>query len=299
MEIINLFDKETPPEIPYDIYSRVTDTLQSKRELPCHKGDFGTLACICGSYGMAGAAMMCASAAVTTGSGLVKLILPSSIYPIAASNLWEAVFLPLEPNDCGTLSMRDEKRILDEVEKCTVVAIGCGLGVNDDTRGIVLSLLKNCTKPIVLDADGINCLCGHINVLRERKYPTILTPHPGEMARLLGKTIEEVQNDRENIAVSFSQQNGCTLVLKGYETVTALGGKYLVNDTGNGCLAKGGSGDVLTGMIAALLCQGTEEFDAAVTGVYLHGLAAQCCTQEFALPCVTARDVITAIKYLM
>ena len=164
MKIVNLFDHVPNPNpiqkqddtlYPESIYEDVLDYLNDLRESDCNKGTFGTLACICGSCGMAGAAMLCGSAAMTCGSGIVKMILPDSIYPIAASNLWESVFVPMPQSKDGTLRYSDFEKILTEAEKCTAVVIGCGLKVTNDTEKIVCELLTRCTKPIILDADGI------------------------------------------------------------------------------------------------------------------------------------------------
>ena len=312
MKIVNLFDRVPNPNpnpnknssrndtlYPESIYEDVLDYLNDLRESDCNKGTFGTLACICGSFGMAGAAMLCGSAAMTCGAGIVKMILPDSIYPIAASNLWESVFVPMPESKDGTLRYSDFEKIFDEAEKCTAVVIGCGLKVTSDTEKIVCELMSRCTKPIILDADGINCISKHIDVLRQRTHPTILTPHPGEMSRLCKCSVAEIQDNREKIAAEFAKRNGCILVLKGVGTVVTDGGRLTVNPTGNGCLAKGGSGDVLAGIIGSLVCQGVEYFEAAVTGVYLHGYAANECIDEYSMSCVSARDVIEAIKYLM
>lgn len=295
MKNLNFVNNITPEEI----YRSVISRLNSMREGECNKGTFGTLACICGSYGMAGAAMLCGSAALTCGSGIVKMILPQSIYPIAASNLWEAVFVPVEENDDGMISHRSADKILESIKNCSAVAIGCGLGVSDDTEKLVSVVLEKCDRPVVLDADGINCVCRHIDVLKRRRYPTVLTPHPGEMARLTGRSIAEIQSSRVQTAESFAKEYNCTLVLKGTQTVTTDGENTVINTTGNGRLAKGGSGDVLTGITGALICQGTEIFSAAAAAVYLHGLAADVCAQSCSPSCATARDIISSIKKLM
>lgn len=305
MEIVNLFDNNSIDDekdytlFPESIFENVIDYLNDLRDNDCNKGTFGTLACICGSYGMAGAAMLCGSAAVTCGSGIVKMLLPKSIYPIAASNLWEAVFVPLPDSENGTLRSDDINKIIVEAESSSAVVIGCGLRVTPDTEQIVCEAMKKCSKTIILDADGINCIAKHIDVLEKRTYPTILTPHPGEMSRLCGLSVPEIQANREEIASQFAERFGCTLVLKGVGTVVTNGQKLTVNPTGNGCLAKGGSGDVLAGIIGSLVCQGIDEFEAAAAGVYLHGYAADECIDEFAGSCVNARDIINAIKYLM
>lgn len=280
-------------------FEHVIDKLNEMRDGDCNKGTFGTLCCVCGSYGMAGAAMLCGSAAVTTGAGLVKMVIPESIYPICASNLWENVFVPISQSTEGTLSKDQTGRILEEAGSSSAVVIGCGLKVTEDTKAICTELLKKCERPIILDADGLNCICSHIDILKERSAPTILTPHPGEMSRLCGCTVTEVQENRIKLAEEFAKNNNCVMVLKGSGTVITDGSQTYVNPTGNGCLAKGGSGDVLAGVIGALVCQGTEPLSAAAAGTYIHGFAADECTDEYAMSCVTARDVIAAIKHIM
>lgn len=304
MKIVSIFDKDDGTEKnnfihPEILFENVIDSLNDLRESDCNKGTFGTLGCVCGSFGMAGAAMLCASAAMTCGSGIVKMFLPKSIYPIAASNLWEAVFAPFDDSENGTLRFCDIDKILDELNKCTAAVIGCGMKVTDDTERIVCEIMTKYEKPVVLDADGINCISKHIDILKQREYPTVLTPHPGEMARLLNSSVKAVQADRIKTAERFAKEYGCVLALKGVGTIISNGEFIAVNPTGNGCLAKGGSGDVLAGIIASLVCQGVDCFDAAVTGVYLHGYAANECIDEYSLSCVSARDVIQAIKYLM
>ena len=280
-------------------YERVTDKLNEMREEDCNKGTFGTLACVCGSYGMAGAAMLCGSAAMTAGAGLVKMLLPDTIYSIAAANLWENVFVPLPASDSGTLRSEDIETILGEVNSATAAVAGCGLRVCGDTKAITDALIKGCDKPLILDADALNCIADHIDILKERTCPTILTPHPGEMARLCRSTVADIQQSRQKIAEETARTYGCVVVLKGSGTIITDGSETFINPTGNGCLAKGGSGDVLAGIIGALVCQGIDPLQAAAAGAYIHGFAADECIDDIGLPCVTARDVIHAMKYII
>lgn len=305
MKVLRLFGNDNNKDEyncdldPENIFYDVIDGINEVREGDCNKGTFGTIACICGSYGMAGAAMLCGSAAMTCGTGIVKMIVPDKIYPIAAANLWESVFVPLSTSKDGTLCADEIDKILEACEGCSAVVIGCGLKVTEDTEKIVTALFSECTKPIILDADGINCLSKHIDVLSKRNAPTILTPHPGEMARLNNCTVAQIQSNRQKIAVEFAKTYGCTLVLKGVKTIVTDGERISVNPTGDGSLAKGGSGDVLAGIIGSFVSQGVEIFKAAVAGAYIHGEAAEECSNEYSMSCVSARDVIHAIKYLM
>lgn len=284
----------------FEIFRKVINILNEKRGKDCNKGTFGTLGCICGCYGMAGAAMLCGSAALTSGSGIVKMILPESIYPIAAGNLWEAVYAPMKQNSAGAFSAEYSDELFKAADSCTASVMGCGISVCSDTQTVIEKILLKYSKPLILDADGINCLSRNINILSKRTAQTVLTPHPGEMSRLCKMSIEEVQSDRKRIAADFAAKYNCTIVLKGVDTVISDGKRVVVNPTGNGSLAKGGSGDVLAGIIGSLVCQGITPFDAAVAGAYLHGAAADKIIESgYSMSCVNARDVINTFKFLM
>ncbi len=281
------------------IYEDVTAKLEEMRLGDCNKGTFGTLGCICGSYGMTGAAMLCSSAAYASGAGIVKCIIPDSIYPIMAGQVWEAVYAPLPASDNGTLRYSDMDKILGHADGCASLVVGCGIKVTDDTEKIVCELLQKYEKPVILDADGINCISKHIDVLKERRHPTILTPHPKEMSRLLGGVpLSDIQNTREKTAKDFAKEFGCVLALKGHGTVISDGSKTIVNPTGNGALAKGGTGDVLAGITGAYVCQGIENFDACAAAVYAHGYAADIICHEVSPVGITASDIISILKLL-
>lgn len=264
----------------------VTSEELVRRALPVrssssHKGTYGTLLSVCGSLGMAGAAIMSASAALRCGAGLVKLALPKSIYPIVAGVLCEPVFVLLNETNKGTLSKQCQARLLCELKLATACLVGCGMGCDSDTQLLVDGLLEQAKIPLVIDADGINALCANIDRLKAAKAPVILTPHPGEMARLVGTTTAQVQANRLECARQFVQEHQVILVLKGANTLVALpDGRVFVNRTGNPGMARGGSGDVLAGMIASFAAQGIAPEDAALCGVYLHGLAGDRCAAE-------------------
>ncbi len=217
-----------------------TDTYISANPLPqkeksAHKGTNGTLLALCGSYGMSGAAVMSGMAALRTGIGLLKMAVPKSIYTIAAEKLPEAVFIPLEQDKDGIVDI-DEYGKLDEALRgnATAALIGCGLGVNNNIKSLVALLISGSDKPLVIDADGINLISSNINILKRASAPIIITPHPGEMARLIGSDVNTVQNDRYNIARNFAGEYGVTVVLKGANTLIALpDGRVYVNMTGN------------------------------------------------------------------
>ncbi|WP_297870350.1 NAD(P)H-hydrate dehydratase [uncultured Oscillibacter sp.] len=257
-----------------------------------HKGDFGKLLIVGGAVGYTGAPYLAASAAVRSGCGLVYLGVPDSIWQIAAAKCVSAMPFPLSSDWSGKLGRKALSEALERLAGCDVLAIGPGLGRDEGTAKLVREVLEQTEKPVVLDADGINALEGHIDSLdvrRDRGWKTILTPHDGEFARIGG----DLTPGRAEAARVFAKDHGCMLVLKGHRTVTAgLEGNVLVNTTGNAGLAKGGSGDVLTGLIASLLAQGANPVQAAAGGVWLHGRAGDLAAEALTEYCVTPEDVI-------
>ena len=243
-----------------------------------HKGNFGKLLIIGGAVGYTGAPYLTASAAVHSGCGLVYLGVPESIWAVEAGKCVSAMPFPLSEKN-GMLSYKALQDIEMKLSACGVLALGPGLGRSPHTERLVLELLARTEKPMVLDADGINALAGHMDVLdARRERVTILTPHDGEFARIGG---DLSGGDRLTAARNFAATHGCTLVLKGHRTVTVgPEGNALVNTTGNSGLAKGGSGDVLTGIIASLLAQGASPIRAAAAGVWLHGRAGDLAAAE-------------------
>lgn len=267
-----------------------------RRPDDANKGTLGSLLSVCGCFGMAGAAIMSGKAALRCGVGLLKTALPKSIYQIAAETLLESVFYPLKETADGKISRDNLDFLLAEAEKSSAVLIGCGLSLCDDTEYIVSQLVKSCTKPLVLDADALNCIAKAPEVLKDSRAPIIITPHPGEMARLVGLTAKEVNSDRERLAKEFSQKYKVITVLKGAGTVIASpDGKALINMTGNSGMATGGSGDVLAGMTASLLAQGANAFDAAGAGAYLHGLAGDIAAEKLGKISMLPTDIIDCI----
>ena len=237
-----------------------------------NKGTLGSLLCICGSYGMAGAAIMAGKAALRCGIGLLKIAVPKSIYPVCATNILESVYYPLEETSNGVISSKNTDFLLEMCEKSSAVVIGCGLSVCDDTKNLVQSVITNCEKPLVIDADALNCICNKPEILKNLKAPAIITPHPGEMARLLHSTPKTVNSNRENTAIDFAKKFGVVTVLKGAGTIIASpDGEVYINHTGNSGMATGGSGDILSGIIGSLLAQGASPINAAAAGVFLHG----------------------------
>ncbi len=284
---------------------RTTDEYIERHSLPsskktAHKGSNGTLLSVCGSYGMAGAAVLSGMAALRSGVGLLKCAVPRSIYQIVGSRLTEAVFMPLKEEENGTLSSSETGRIIDEISgRTSAVLLGCGLGTGDNVTSLVSDIIMTSTKPIVLDADGINAIAGNIDVLRASMSPVILTPHPGEMARLTGTNTMAVQSDRYRTARNFASEYNVTLVLKGADTLIALpDGNVYVNLTGNSGMARGGSGDVLAGMAASFLAQGMSADKAAILAVYYHGIVGDKCAEELSPRTMLPSDMIDRLRFV-
>lgn len=271
-----------------------------KRAPDASKRDFGHVLVVAGSSGYTGAAYLTSQAAILSGSGLVTLAVGKSIYPIMAEKLTEVIVKPFFETRDYSLSLLAEKELLNDVSKCTCAAIGPGISRNKETQGLVRSLLGKVDKPVVLDADGINAFAGHIDSLKNAMAPLILTPHMGEMARLLGKDIEELKNNRKDIALEFAHQYNTVLALKGHETIVAKpDGALYINNTGNAGMATGGTGDVLTGMIASFVGQGMDAFDAAAAGVYLHGLAGDLAVKEKGALSLIATDLLNKLPEVL
>lgn len=238
-----------------------------------HKGTFGTALLVCGSYGMAGAAILATRACLKSGVGIAKCFIPKTIYPILTSAVPEAVCIPAKASLKGGLS-----RFVDfktALLKTDAVLFGPGLSNNKNTLNALEKLIKNCNVPLIIDADGINALAGSIELLKKANAPIILTPHPAEMARLIKKDVKFVEENRISVALEFAREYNCILVLKGVNTIIASSeGQIWFNILGNNGMATGGSGDVLAGIIVSLLAQGVTPLEAAKAGVYLHSLSA-------------------------
>ena len=261
-----------------------------------NKGTLGSLLCICGSYGMAGAAIMAGKAALRCGIGLLKIAVPKSIYPVCATNILESVYYPLEETSNGVISSKNTDFLLEMCEKSSAVVIGCGLSVCDDTKNLVQSVITNCEKPLVIDADALNCICNKPEILKNLKAPAIITPHPGEMARLLQSTPKTVNSSRENTAINFAKKFGVVTVLKGAGTIIASpDGEVYINHTGNSGMATGGSGDVLSGIIGSLLAQGASPINAAAAGVFLHGTIGDLAAEKLGKISMLPTDMIDMI----
>ena len=257
-----------------------------------HKGSAGRLFLLAGSEGLSGAAALCAMGALRTGAGLVTLGIPKRLHDPMAKKLTEAMLKVLPETEQGSLALSGLAQILKAVEQNDVIAIGPGLSQNAETQELVRQLVLKISRPMVIDADGLNALSGHLPVLGKHRAATVITPHPGEMSRLTGLPVEVIQKKREAIAKEFSREHRVVVVLKGSGTVVAnISGECYVNETGNSGMATGGCGDVLTGMIAALTGQKFSLWDAARFGVFFHGLAGDLAAKKIGHISVTASDL--------
>lgn len=271
-----------------------------RRALPArpadgHKGTFGKVCLLGGSVGYTGAPVLCAGAAVRSGCGLVYLGVPECVWQIAAAKCLCAMPFPLPEKD-GALALSGEADFRRRAEGCDAVAIGCGMGRSADSDALTRRLLT-LPQPLVLDADGINALSGHIDTLSCRRgLTTVLTPHDGELARIGG----DMTAPRESSAAAFAARHGVCLVRKGHRTVIAApDGRLAVNTTGSDGMAKGGSGDVLTGLLTGLLAQGVEPFAASCCAVWLHGRAGDLAAEEKGHRGMTPADMIEKLPYAL
>lgn len=267
------------------------------RPIDGHKGTFGRVLIIAGSRGMSGAAALTGQSALRGGSGLVFVALPESILPIVAGYEPSYLTVPLPEDAEGRIAIESKDLLESHVESADVIACGPGLGKSKELAALVTWLYTSVPKFLVLDADALNLLSETPEVLSQSpqdetgNIPRILTPHPGEFSRLVGRSIAEVEKDREVLAAEFAEENGVVLVLKGQKTIITDGERLAVNTNGNSGLATGGSGDVLTGLMASLLGQGLSAFDAAHFAVHLHGLAADLAAHDLSEPGLISSDL--------
>ena len=264
------------------------------RDPHSHKGSFGKILLLCGSRGFTGAAALAAMGALRSGAGLVYLSVPDCIYDIEAVKLTEPVVLPLH-DDGKTLSEKAIPQILELLPKMDAVLIGCGLGQSHGVLTVVKTVLESYHGPVVLDADGINVLSAHRDILRGRTNPTILTPHAVEFQRIGG----QLDSGRVAGAVSLARDLGCIVLLKGHDTVITDGKVCYINPTGNPGMAVGGSGDVLAGIIVSLLGQGIGAMEAAACGAWLHGAAGDICAAEIGQYGMLPTDMLQVLPRLM
>ena len=285
----------------YTYHTAEVAALFPHRSTRANKGNFGHLLSICGSRRMPGAAYLAARAALRCGTGLVTAAFPASMYTTMSLKLTEALLLPLQETPQGTLSKACIPTLLSSLSNYDAIVIGCGLAVNDDTAEVLRAVLAHACVPVIVDADGLNLLAAHPEFLEGTAATVILTPHPKEMSRLCQKTVSEIQSDRVNTAKDYAAANGVYLVLKGANTVIAAkrNQAVYVNASGNNGLAKGGSGDVLAGMLGAFAAQHFPLPQGLCAGVYLHGHCADVLSERLSKTGMLPTDVVEELARVL
>ena len=272
--------------------------LLPKRSENTHKGSYGRVVIIAGSRGMTGAPYLASKSALRAGTGLVYCLIPEILEYIMSIKLTEVIIKPIFDRSTGHFVKESIDSILDEIENVDAIALGPGMGVGGERVELVSKIIEKSNVPMVIDADGINCISKYPEMLNHKKSPVILTPHSGEIARLLKKDIKEIESNRKYYSQYISEKYDVFVVLKGHNTiVTSSQGELYINNTGNPGMATAGSGDVLTGIIASLLGQNLSPFDAAKLGVYLHGLSGDIAKDQRGEFGIIATDILEAIPY--
>lgn len=284
----------------------VLDAAQIRQLLPVrprfsHKGDYGRVLLVCGSVGFTGAASLAARAALRTGAGLITVATPRQVWPIVAAKLDEPMVMPMADDEAGRLSLQAAPALTQLLAKADACLIGPGLGRSEALDALVAALVGEARCPVVLDADGINAMAGHIDRLREAACPLILTPHDGEFLRLSpSAALPPADFDtRADRALALARQLSAVVLLKGYRTAITDGTRLYRNETGNPGMATGGSGDVLAGMLVSLLGQGLAPLEAAAAAAWLHGAAGDRCAAERGEYGMTPSDLIDAASRLL
>lgn len=288
--------------IPHEILkkkasTRIITSLEIKKLLPLHPPDIHKKSCgkvlvIAGSPGLTGAACLTATAALRSGAGLVTLGVPQSLNSIFEEKLTEVMTVPLPETKAMTLSLEVFDYLVSQADSFDVLVVGPGISVEEDTVSLVQEIVREIKIPLVIDADGLNAIALKTKLLSKRDYPTIITPHPGELGRLLQVDSGKIQSDRLGFAKRAAEELNSVVVLKGARSIIASGKESHINSAGNWGMATAGTGDVLTGLVSGLLAQGMELKDAAVTGTYLHGLAGDLAANEMSNYCLIAGDLI-------
>ena len=263
------------------------------RDICGHKGDFGKILLLCGSRGFTGAAYLAAMGALRSGAGLTFLGVPESIYEIEAVKLNEPVVFPL-PDEGSKLSADAVPEILERLPKMDAVLFGCGSGLGKGPEAVLKLLLTEAKCPLVIDADGITLAAKHKDILRDRQFPTILTPHEGELARL-----SPPDGEKQQATMDFAKELGVILLRKGHRTMITDGEEIYVNFSGNPGMAVGGSGDVLAGIIVSLLGQGLKPLEAAACGAWFHGRAGDLCAEEIGMRGLLPSDMVEMLPRLL
>ena len=270
-----------------------------QREDNTHKGNYGKVLAVTGSKGMSGACILASNAVLKSGAGMVTAAVPKSIADAVATQFVEVMTLPL-PTDGEILSKNATVLLLERLQKQEALLVGCGMGLNENVKHVVGELVTSSRKPMLIDADGINALKGNINILKNKKAPAVLTPHPVEFSRITGHSMEYLKEHRIEAAASFAKEFEVSVVLKGADSIVAHpNGDVYVSSISNSGMATAGSGDVLSGIIAGLLAQGATAKDAANLGVYFHTLAGNLARAEKGEYGMTAGDILNAVPYAM
>ncbi len=297
-------DLGLPPNVVEEGLVRMFLPDEIRKILPLCSGDVhkkakGKVLVIAGSRGMTGAAVLTANSALRAGAGLVVLGAPESLSDILEQKLTEVINLPLPETNVGSLSSTAYECIIEASKSFDVIALGPGLSQNGETVSLVRRLVVDVKCPLVLDADGLNAIVGKTHLLTERSHPTVVTPHPGELARLFGVSAEDVQKDRLGFTKRATSKWKVTTVLKGAYSIVGFGNDFSINVTGNWGMATAGTGDVLTGLISSFIAQGLGSFEAAVLGTYLHGLAGDIVAKNITPYCLIASDLIDYLPRAM
>ena len=266
--------------------------LLPPRAFDANKGDFGKITVIGGSRGMAGAPCLAARGAYRAGAGLVRVAVPMSIWDILAGKLDECVTDGLQETASGSVARKGLKSYGGDDEWAGVIVLGPGMSQNSETAEEIRAFVARMKQPLVLDADGLNAFTGQLGLLRRPGRKTVLTPHPGEMARLLKLTPAQIQSDRPRAVFECARMSGCVVALKGAITLVSDGERLYQNTSGNPGMATGGTGDILTGIVAAFIGQGMAPFEAACLGVYIHGLAGDVAASRMGMHSMMAGDLL-------
>jgi len=286
-------------DVPGDLHLLVADEiggLLPQRTPTAHKGTFGRVLLVAGSPGVTGAAVLAARASVRAGAGLTTVATPAPVLAIVAAGSIESMTMPVAADEEGRLRPAAVDEILPAAARCTAMAVGPGLGTGGETPEAVRRLVREATLPLVVDADGLNAFAGRPEEIRLRAAPTVLTPHPVELGRLLGTTAAEIDEDRVAAVREAARVTGAVVLLKGHlSLIAAPDGPVAINPTGNAGMASGGSGDVLTGTVAALLAQGLPAWDAACLGAFVHGVAADLIAAERGPEAIPAGDLAASL----
>jgi hydroxyethylthiazole kinase-like uncharacterized protein yjeF len=284
-------------DIPGELITReILDTVYRDRWPDTHKGSYGHLLVCAGSAGKLGAGILAARGAVRSGAGLVTLAVPASALSVVDASTPEVMAAPLPETDVGSFSLKGLNALQRMISERDALAIGPGVSTHPEVADLVRKILENDGFPAVVDADGLNVLGPDLEFLRNRGQLTVLTPHPGEMGRLLGMKTEQIQADRVGWAIKCAARSGCTIVLKGAGTIVAQpDGRYFINTTGNPGMATGGTGDVLTGMIGAALAMGFDTLTSALAAVFLHGASGDLAAEKMTEHALNATDIIDSL----